>query len=117
VIAEKMARSARPFTDWEFVRNCMQEVAKIMLPNQARLFENISLSRNSNARRIEDIGEDLSGQLSSEQGCGRGSWKRKRWKRSFFCESAKILPLPLPHRLFDLKSNLEKNTCLFPDVD
>ena len=43
------------------------------------------------------------------------------WKRSFFCgsgsRSAKILPLPLPHRLFDLKSNLAKKFCPFPNVD
>ena len=42
------------------------------------------------------------------------------WKRSFFCksgsESAKILPLPLPHKLFDLKSNLAKTFCPFSDV-
>ena len=42
---------------------------------------------------------------------------RKRWKRSFFCGSAKNLPLPLPHRLFDLKSNLAKKFCPFPNVD
>ena len=59
VIAEKIARSARPFTDGEFVRECMQEVAKVMLPDKSRLFDDISLSRNSIARRIEDIGEDL----------------------------------------------------------
>ena len=35
------------------------------------------------------------------------------------CESgsAKILPLPLPHRLFDLESNLAKTFCPFPNVD
>ena len=38
-------------------------------------------------------------------------------KRSFFCGSAKNLPLPLPHRLFDLKSNLAKKFCPFPNVD
>ena len=56
-----------------------------------------------------------------KQGCGSGSriWKRKRWKRSFFCGSgtAKILPLPLPHRLFDLESNMAKKFCPFPNVD
>ena len=66
VIAEKIARSARSFTDSEFVRECMQEVEKVMLPHKSRLFDDISLSRNSIARRIEDIGEDLSGQLSSK---------------------------------------------------
>ena len=67
VIAEKIARSARPFTDSEFVRECMQEVAKVMLPDKSRLFDDISLSRNSIARRIEDIGKDLSGQYLQKQ--------------------------------------------------
>ena len=66
VIAEKIARSAEPFTDGEFVRECMQEVSKVMFPDKSRLFNDISLSKNSIARRIEDIGEDLSGQLSSK---------------------------------------------------
>jgi len=39
VTAEKIARSARPFTDREFVRDCMQEVVKIMLPDKACLLE------------------------------------------------------------------------------
>jgi len=43
------------------------------------------------------------------QGCGSGSWKR-----SFFCGSGSAKILPLPHRLFDLKSNLAKNVVHFP---
>ena len=53
------------------------------------------------------------------QECGSGSWKRKRWKQSFFCGSGseKNLSLPFPHRLFDLKSNLAETFCPFPNVD
>ena len=46
----------------------MQEVPKVLLPDKTRLFEEINLSRNTIARRIEDIGKDLSGQLSSKTG-------------------------------------------------
>ena len=49
---------------------------------------------------------------SSRQGCGSESWKR-----SFYCGSGSAKILPLPHRLFDLKSNLAKKLCPFPDVD
>jgi len=38
-------------------------------------------------------------------------------KRSFFCGSGKVKILPLPHRLFDLVSNLAKKFCPFPNVD
>ena len=33
------------------------------------------------------------------------------------CGSGRIFALPLPHRLFDLKSNLAKKFCPFPHVD
>ena len=45
------------------------------------------------------------------------------WKRSFFLwkrkrkQKREILPLLLPHKLFDLKSNVAKKFCLFPNVD
>ena len=66
LIAEKIAHSTRLFTDGEFVRDCMQKVAKVLLPDKTPLFEEINLSRNTVARRMEDIGEDLSGRLSSK---------------------------------------------------
>ena len=43
-----------------------------------------------------------------------GMWKRKQ---SFFCESGSAKILLLPHRLFDLESNLAKTFCPFPNVD
>ena len=66
VIAEKIARSTRHLKMTNLLRECMQEVAKFMLPDKSRLFENINFSTNSIAKRIEDIGDDLSEQLSSE---------------------------------------------------
>ena len=63
VVAEKVTRFSRPFTDGEFARECIQDVAKLMVSKQAHLFEKISLSRTTIARRIEEIGENISGQL------------------------------------------------------
>ena len=56
-------------------------------------------------------------------GCGSGSWKR--WKQSTFGSGpfsveAKIriyFPLPLPHRLFDLKVTGRKRFVHLADVD
>ena len=45
-------------------------------------------------------------EAETEAGSGRGA-----------NESAKNLPLPFSHRLFDLKSNLAKKFCPFRDVD
>jgi len=38
-------------------------------------------------------------------------------KRSFFCGSGSAKILPLPHKLFDLVSNLAKTFCPFPNVN
>ena len=37
--------------------------------------------------------------------------------RDVEAEARKFLPLSLPHKLFDLKSNFAKKFCPFPDVD
>ena len=34
-----------------------------------------------------------------------------------FFEEAEVRKITLPHRLFDLKSNLAKNFCLFSDLN
>ena len=65
VVAEKVTRFSRPFTDGEFARECIQDVAKLMVPKQEHLFEKISLSRTTIAR-IEEIGENISEQLQSK---------------------------------------------------
>ena len=66
VVAEKVTRLSRSFTDGEYARECIQDVAKLMVPKQAHLFEKISLSRTTIAGRIEEIGENISEQLQSK---------------------------------------------------
>ena len=66
VVAEKVVRYSRPFTDGKFVQKCIQDVVKLMVPKQAHFFEKISLSRTNIARRIEEIGENISEQLQSK---------------------------------------------------
>ena len=38
VVAEKIARYSRPFTDDEFARECIQDVAKLMVPKASKPF-------------------------------------------------------------------------------
>ena len=66
VVAEKVALFSRAFTDGEYARECIQDVAKLMVPKQAHLFEKISFSKTTIARRIEEIGENISEQLQSK---------------------------------------------------
>ena len=63
IVAEEIARSSRPFTDREFVRSCINKVTKLLVLDQAYLFEKISLSRAIISRRIQEIGQIIPNQL------------------------------------------------------
>ena len=64
IVAEEIARSSRLFTNGEFVRSCINKATKLLVPDQANLFEKISLSRVTISRRVEEIGRNISNQLS-----------------------------------------------------
>ena len=64
IVAEEIARSSRPFTDREFVRSYINKVTKLLVLDQAYLFEKISLSRAIISRRIQEIGQNIPDQLS-----------------------------------------------------
>ncbi|KAM3844388.1 general transcription factor II-I repeat domain-containing protein 2A-like isoform 1-T2 [Vipera latastei] len=63
IVAEEIAKSARPFTEGEFLKHCMIKVCKVMCPDQKQAFLNISLSRNTVVDRICELATDLQGQL------------------------------------------------------
>ena len=66
VISHKIARNSKPFSEGEFVKECMVESAEIICPAQKEAFERIPLSRRTVTRRVEDIAVDLETQLQGE---------------------------------------------------
>ena len=48
----------KPFSDGEFVKDCLMEVVDVLIPEKRSLFSN-SLSRRTVTRRIEELAEDL----------------------------------------------------------
>ncbi|KAF0042460.1 hypothetical protein F2P81_005992 [Scophthalmus maximus] len=68
VIAHKIAQNSKPFSEGEFVKECMVESAALLCPEKKEAFENIPLSRRTVTRRMEDITENLEFQLQSEVG-------------------------------------------------
>ena len=44
-ISKLIAKKYKPFTDSEFIKECVITLAQIMCPEKQKLFENISLSR------------------------------------------------------------------------
>lgn len=53
ILAEEIAKSARPFTEGDFIKNCMLKVCDELCPGKRQLFSNISLSRNTIADRVK----------------------------------------------------------------
>ena len=62
-VANNIAKHSKPFSDGEFFKKCMPDVADQVCPEHRQKFEEVSLSRRTVARRIKAIGEDLVSQL------------------------------------------------------
>ena len=62
-VAYNIAKHSKSFSDGEFFKKYMLNVADQVCPEHRQKFEEVSLSRRIVARRIEAIGEDLTSQL------------------------------------------------------
>ena len=63
IIAQKIAAKSKPFTDGEFIKECMEVASEILCPAQKQLFSKLSLSGVTVARRIEELGTDIESTL------------------------------------------------------
>ena len=62
-VAHIVAKSSRPFTDGDFVKDCIQAVCTELCPEKADLFNKVPLSRTTIQRRVEDLATDICEQL------------------------------------------------------
>ncbi|KAL4101254.1 hypothetical protein QTP88_021274 [Uroleucon formosanum] len=58
-VAQLIAKESKSFSDGEFVKKCMLYVIDEICPENKCLFEQVSLSRQTIIRRIEDLGLNL----------------------------------------------------------
>ncbi|XP_076806318.1 general transcription factor II-I repeat domain-containing protein 2B-like [Clavelina lepadiformis] len=65
IIAKKM----KPFTDGEFVKECLMAVVDEVCPDKRALFSNVSLSARTVTRKVETISSDVKCQLRDK--CSR----------------------------------------------
>lgn len=64
-VSHLIAAEGKPFTEGEFVKRCILAVVEELMPEKKKLCEEISLSRRTVTRRIEELGDDACGQLKS----------------------------------------------------
>ncbi|KAL3975343.1 C-C motif chemokine 24 [Sarotherodon galilaeus] len=65
VISHKIARKSKAFSDGEFIKECLLDSVTLICPEKKDAFENVSLSRHTVTRRVEDIAENLELQLKN----------------------------------------------------
>ena len=63
MLAFKIAKAGKPFSEGEFLKQCMIETAWLLCPDSKGKFENVSLSRRTVTRRVEMIEEDIASML------------------------------------------------------
>ncbi len=63
VVGEMIAKAGKPFTEGQFMTDCMLKVAKIRCPENKNMFNNLSLSANTVAERITELSSDIYDQL------------------------------------------------------
>ena len=63
IVAEKIAKYSKTYSDGEFIKECLLAVSEIVCPEKKKDFENISLSRRTVTRRIEELGSDIESSL------------------------------------------------------
>lgn len=59
VVSQILAKKMKPFADGEMIKECLTAVAEIAFPDKINIISNISLSRFTIARRIEDLSENI----------------------------------------------------------
>ena len=62
-VSALIAQRLKPFSDGEFVRDCLPAIACIVCPEKKSLFENIRLSRRTITRRIEELSANVKSTL------------------------------------------------------
>ena len=61
----KIARKGRSFSDGEFIKECLTTSAELLCPNEGQQFRDITLSRNTITRRIQEMAADVTQQLAA----------------------------------------------------
>lgn len=64
IISSKLAKSSKPFTEGEFIKECLLEITDVICPEKKKEFENISLSRRQIVRRIDMMADDINIKLA-----------------------------------------------------
>ena len=66
LIAQRIAQTMKPYSESDFVKKCLTDVAEEMCPKMVQEFEKISLSRWTIAGRIDELVDDICDTLKNK---------------------------------------------------
>ena len=66
LVAFEIVKASKPFSEGEFVKECMVQTADILCPEIKSKFEKVSISRRTVTRRVELIDENIASQLNKK---------------------------------------------------
>jgi hypothetical protein len=58
IISQIIAKKSKPFTDGEYMKECIMKAAEVLCLEKQQLFKNISLSAHTVAERVNDLAGD-----------------------------------------------------------
>ncbi|UYV72786.1 hypothetical protein LAZ67_10000706 [Cordylochernes scorpioides] len=69
VLSEIIAKHSKPFTEGDFIKECLIKAAEIVCPRSVKTFQAISLSRNTVVERVTDMARNLNDQIKEKSSC------------------------------------------------
>ena len=66
-VAMLIAKHGKPFTEGEFVKDCVMKMVDNICPEKQQEIANTCLSRNTVARRIEELSADVKRQVGDRE--------------------------------------------------
>ncbi|UYV81898.1 hypothetical protein LAZ67_21000070 [Cordylochernes scorpioides] len=69
VLSEMIAKHSKPFTEGDFIKECLIKAAEIVCPGSVKTFEAISLFRNTVVERVTDMARNLNDQIKEKSSC------------------------------------------------
>ncbi|UYV82425.1 hypothetical protein LAZ67_21002056 [Cordylochernes scorpioides] len=69
VLSEMIDKHSKPFTEGDFIKECLIKAAEIVCPGSVKTFQAISLSRNTVVERVTDMARNLNDQIKEKSSC------------------------------------------------
>ena len=65
-MATLIAKHCKPFTEGEFIKECVMKMVEKICPEKKQEFANVCLARNTVVRRIEEVSSDIKRQYEAK---------------------------------------------------